>query len=719
MKKNILLVFTLFISFASNAQKKDAIKDFFWGKNDKHDKSTTIPEKYKNESAVILYKNENYDYHKFGKSVTYTTSVRKRIKLLDQVAVTEFSEFSFKERFYSNKGYSGSKGTITLGIKIVKPDGKEIEIDINKEAIKEDDSKKVAISNLEIGDIIDFYYHSEEPFKSIYEFGFDPIETTLGETYPILDLKIAFETENDFFVNFNSYNGAPELKRISSDKSSDRKYELIATDIPKNDFPRWFLPLAELPCYKFQVFFARSGKFEQRADAFLSKKESEIKKTVSKEDVFEYYDSKFYPYGDLKDVNEFLKGKKFDSTEEKIKEIYYFTRHQFFTRYIEAYVISEAQIIPFPYSLYDNPVFFNSEEQFIRYFMQYLKKNEIDFEIIIATGKENGPIEDILIQRNARVLLKINTENPIYFSTFSPFSMPNQFDSELEGTNAYTLKVAKSKKVTDIAETKLPSTSHEDNKSTNIMNVNLDIASNSLVITKESLLYGHNKDFEYSKRLKFYDYIDEDYKKFGTTPLLDLVRNKKDKARYKKEYDAFLQKLKDNQNEYLKDLIKKEYEVSTIEDYSIQIVNTGRFGEESPLAFNETFKIKDSFIKKSGNNYIIEIGKLIDSQVEIQEKEHKRSNNVYISFPKSFEYIIKFQVPDGYTLNGTDKLVKKVSNETGSFESKFEIKDNMLTITAVKQYFNVFEPAKNWPKMIDFLDAAYQLTQEKILLKKN
>ena len=74
--------------------------------------------------------------------------------------------------------------------------------------------KKIAVPNLEIGDIIDFYNYSTETFSSTYEFGFDAVERTLGETYPILNYKLTFQTENDFFVNFNTYNNGPELKQI-------------------------------------------------------------------------------------------------------------------------------------------------------------------------------------------------------------------------------------------------------------------------------------------------------------------------------------------------------------------------------------------------------------------------------------------------------------------------------------------------------------------------
>lgn len=47
------------------------------------------------------------------------------------------------------------------------------------------------------------------------------------------------------------------------------------------------------------------------------------------------------------------------------------------------------------------------------------------------------------------------------------------------------------------------------------------------------------------------------------------------------------------------------------------------------------------------------------------------------------------------------------------------IKDNKLQLEALKKYNHSYEPVANWQKMIAFLDVAYQLTQEKILIKKN
>lgn len=715
MKQN-LLILLIAISFSSFSQDKAEIRELFWGKSDKYSKANTVDDKWKDESAVIIYKSENYNYHKFGSSVTYTSSIRKRIKLQDQAAVQEFSEFSFKDKFYSNKGmYTLRKGTNLVGIKIVKPNGKENEINVEKEAKDIDNEKKVAIAGLEVGDIIDFYYYSVEPFKSAYEFGFDPVETPLGDIYPTMELKLAFHTENDFFVNFNTYNGAPELKEISN-KGGERDYELVAKDIPKNDFPRWFSPLAELPCYKFQVFFARSGKFEKRADAFLSEKESVIKKTVSKEDIFNYYNEKFRPQGDLEHINKFLKGKTFASDEEKIREVYYFTRHEYFTQYIEAFVVNEAKIF-YPFEMYDNPIFFQTEEAFINHFMSFLKKNDINYDIIIGTSRYNGSIEDLLIQKNVTILLKVNTKNPIYLEFFTPFSSADQFNYALENTKAYALQVSKGKKVVDSEQITLPSTAAKANLSKTVSNVSLIDGMTALKIKRESSLFGHLKENEQSEKLKFYDYVYEDYTKYGTEPLIDRVRNKKKQEQYKKEFDALVKKYKDIQKENIKTALSEEFGFE-IEDNSMTIKNTGRFGSNTPLVYEEEFSIKNNLIKKAGENYVVEIGKMLTSQIEIDKKEKERKNNIYMTFPRTLENEIVFEIPAGYTVSGLDKLNKKVENETGGFTSTASVSGNKLTIKTSKSYKNYFESNSNWNKMVLFLDAAYQFSQEKILLKK-
>jgi|LauGreDrversion4_2_1035121.scaffolds.fasta_scaffold2743959_2 hypothetical protein len=56
MKFKLFLLTFMLVSI-SQAQSKDEIRDFFWGKTDDYISAISIPEKYKNESAVVIFIN--------------------------------------------------------------------------------------------------------------------------------------------------------------------------------------------------------------------------------------------------------------------------------------------------------------------------------------------------------------------------------------------------------------------------------------------------------------------------------------------------------------------------------------------------------------------------------------------------------------------------------------------------------------------------------------
>ena len=721
MNIKILTILLILLSVFSFSQSKEELvaKDFFWGDSDNYKNVTDIPEKWADESAVILYKNENYDFHKFGKRVTYTSSIRKRIKLLDKAAVEEFSEFAFKKRFRSSKGRFTwkEKGNNYVGIKVVKPNGSEIEVDVEKESVEVDDETKVAITNLEIGDIIDYYIYRIEPFKTTYAFGFDPVETNLGEEYPIMDFKLFFETENDFFINFNTFNGAPKLQQIPTDKNNTRRYELIASDIEKNEFTRWSFPLLELPCYKFQVYFARSGKFEDRALAFLPDNEKTIKTSVSKEEVLDLYDNRFKPDGDLGDVKKFFKTKTFKNDTEKVTEAYYFMRHYYLTRFVEAMFIREAGIMDYPFAYYKSPVFIQNQKQFVRHFTEFLKKEKIKYEVVVAKKRFDGSIDDLLIEKNVNVLIKVDTPTPLYAELFSVHTNINEFSPLIENTKIYLLSPTKNK-IDNIENGKLPVSTHIGNETKKVITLNLNDDFSSINFTAINSYKGHSKSDEQYERLMFSDYVKEDYAKYETKSFIDLISNKKNKVRYKKELNALAEKIKTNQKEKFENSAKSEYLVEDIENYNYEINNTGRYGLDTYFTYTETFNAKNSLIKKAGSNYIIEIGKIIGGQIDLEEKERHRTTDINTQNARSFNYTINFVIPKGYTIAGLDKLNKSVDNETGAFNSSASIEGNILKIKTSKQYKHHFEPSTNWNKMIAFLDEANQFTNEKILLKK-
>ncbi len=722
MRKLLFITFAIICSASLFSQTKteEEAKEFFWGKEDKYKTANTIPNEWKNESAIIIYKNENYDFHKYGKRVTYKTSIRKRIKLLDNAAVKEFSEFSFVKRFNTNKGrYTWKKkGDNVVGVKIIKPNGDEVIIDVTKDAVEEKGETKVAIPNLEIGDIIDYFFYKVEPFKSTTPFTFKAVETTLAEEYPILDFKLYFETENDFFVNFKSFNGAPELKEIITDKNNFRRYSLESSNIEKREGARWSYPLLEMPCYKFQVYFARRSYYEDDILGFLSEKEKIIKTEVSQDEVLDLYKARFSSKAKISDIKGFLKDKTFSSEEEKVKAAYYYMRHHYLTRFIEAYIVKQADIVYYPYEYYETKaISIQNRNRFIRYFTAFLKRQKISYDIVIAKKRYDGTINDLLIEDNVNLVLKVKTSTPIYLDLFSPHTSINEFPALLEGTQAYLLETEKGK-IESINKETLPISTYKDNVSHKSLTLELNDSFSKINVNSLNKYKGHlKKEIQYDKMI-YSDYVHEDYKKYETIQFIDLVKKKKLKAKYSKEIDALIKKYKERIKESLIKSAKQEYSVSKISNYDYDIKSTGRYGLDSYFSYRESYAIEDQFIKKAGPNYIIEIGKFIGGQIEIKENQKNRSENINMAYARTFNYDIKLQIPEGYTVNGLDKLNKSVDNITGSFISTAVLDGETLVIKTKKEYKSTYVPSKNWSLMVKFIEEAYQFTNEKILLKK-
>ena len=725
--KTLFPLLLLFITLTTYSQKKKelTIPEQVWGTTSTVIEDSEIPEEWKNESAVFLSKTTEYTYNRPHNSIEYTKISHSRIKLLDQAAITEYSTFKYDKNSSYYRSGSRVTNSLTIGVKVIKPDGSVLIIDVEEEAIEGKKENKLAIPNLEKGDVIDYFFYTNTIMGENDLFHYEPVENYVNAAYPILDYQFSLKTEKDFFINFTPLNGVPELTRTNiktkNKKDNKRIYSFQLKNVAKNSSKRWFYPFVELPAYKFQVNFARTGKYEKKAYTFISKDVNIIKDHIKKEDIFDFYEDQFRPYGKLGDVQRFLKDKTFSSDEEKVKAVYYYLRHAYFTNYIEGIVVENADINTiYPYEYYGkNPIFFKKEKDFIRFFAAFLKDYKINYEILIGTKRYNGNIEQLLLESNVNFLMKVNTTPSLYIESFNHVSNVNRINPLLENTDAYALKVTDRKYIDDIETITFPKSTYEENNNNEKLDLVISEDFSSVNVHRTSSYTGHNKANEQKERLKFYDYVYEDYSKYGTKTLYDKIKKKKTKAKYKKEFDALISKLKEDQGEDFQKKLKNEYsfDIDT-DDYSFSIENNGRFNNNDPFEFTEDFKITDDFIKRAGKNYILNVGKLIGAQVEISENEKDRDYNIYMGYSRSFSNNVTIKVPDGYTVSGLDKLNITITNDTGGFTSTAKIEDNILKITTNKYYENNYESKENWSKMVSFLDATYQFTQEKILLKK-
>jgi len=721
--KSLLLILFLSITYLNNAQVRNTkyleeSKEFTWGNDPAF--NDEIPDKWKNESAVIIYKNISYLLEKSKVPSTvrlnYIKSTRKRIKLLDKAAIDNFSELSFENQYDLSTKLNASrkKSNTILGIKIIKPNGKTIDVNVSDEAVVTDEITKVAVPNLEIGDIIDYYIYKVD-YSEYESMVYLPEEHTLTEKYPIVDFKLFIETRKQFFINFNSYNGAPELKKIDSPKKSIRRYEMVANDLEKSNFPNWFYPLAELPCYKLQVYFAVSGRYEKYTSGFLPEDPTIIKKEVSNEDILEYYKRKIKPFGNLGSIEKYLKQTTTKGYHDKAKKTYYFMRHNNLSRLIEREYGIQAKIIETESNYYTYGFYFDDRLTLINHYIAFLKDNKIPYEIILSKNRFDGTIEDLLLSRNLEIILKVKTKTPLYISLIGQHSTIEHISPTLEGTNTLILTYKKHK-LESIKKGKLPVSTAEDNESLTKMELSFNDDFASVSVIRNNAYKGHSKTEKQNNILLVRDYINAEHKKYKTKTYLELVKNKKLKAKQENEFNALFEKIETRRKERLTKTAQSETNLENITDFSFNVLEPGRENFNDYFVYEDVFTAKNNFMKKAGKNYIFEVGKLIGGQISLKDKT--RDTNVYRDYARTIKNEININIPDGYTVSGLDKLNINITNETGGFISIANIEDGKLTITTHKTYAHNFEAKENWPKMVAFLDAAYQFTQEKILFKK-
>jgi hypothetical protein len=213
MRKDVLLVLLVVLGYSIPvvAQEVSEEPEF---------KVVAVPDKWKIESAVILAQKIDYAYLRksMANVMTIREYVRKRIKLQDKNALENFSEFYYGCMEETDVAYSVIK--ITVEVKIDLSNAIEVNKDvpgIYKPIYLTSNTSfyKLAIPDLEIGDIIDFHYESAEDVALQKGYGeFTPYVFTLTYNYPVLYQKFQFDLDKGTNAMFKSYNGAPNSGKV-------------------------------------------------------------------------------------------------------------------------------------------------------------------------------------------------------------------------------------------------------------------------------------------------------------------------------------------------------------------------------------------------------------------------------------------------------------------------------------------------------------------------
>ncbi len=700
-----LIASTNYLLQADSDKKAQELKTYFWNNSSDNFKVTNIPDKWTNKSAVIIARSyEKYYTKRLIGGLMHLDYVHYRVKILSKKALEEFAQFTFpkstKVGVYQFNFYAGYK--------IIKPNGKEIEVPLS-DAVESEmevnryqfNTLKLAIPNLEIGDIVDYYIAEEQSIPANKDYySFDPVIFRLNSDYPVMKQKILFDVERKCYLNAKSLNGAPELVR--SNKETNDVYILEDEDRENVREIKWFYPYRELPAIKFKVVYAKGAI--SNSPLFLGSP-GVLKSSVSKREAVKFALAYLNDY-QLEGMRLYKITKK--QFKEEIdrnvlaKQLYYFVRSRYVSKYTEALInqgIDQYQEV----SAYK-----------MAGILTYLyKMHNIKCNILLGIPRSISSVDDLILEDEMICTIEVNptADETFYIGDLSNYSMVGDYYYLMEGTEVF-------KFITefDVETVDFPQSKKDDNSiRTRIELMVNDFDTGNCTAKIRSRIEGHfKKNFQYHL-LDFYDYKNEEITKYQIADFGSDLK-KKAKANYTQKKIAYLEELEQQKLDYLKENAEENYDFDIQKVKDLNILSHGRH-HETP-AFEYVYKIDfNGIVKKTGDSYLINLGKLIESQVTIEKEELERKYDVYMPYARSFAHNIILNIPKGYEVQGLENLMIDHQNETGGFSCTAKIENYKLKVETYKHYDTNFVNKKDWSDLVDFLKTAEDFNQKSILLK--
>ena len=722
-------------------------------------KVTAIPEKWKNESAVIIGQKTEYLFTRLASGRNYTSVVRineyihKRIKLQDKNALEKFSTFN-----YVTMGKDGN-----AEYRIIKSNGKEEAVDM-KTAIEEEKdipaiyrpifyrlnikSQKIAIPNLEVGDIIDYTLKSTIDWDMKTEgIGFTPFIFSLANNYPTLYQQYRFTMANGMKVQYRNYNGAPSLRfdpkaSVYGDKESYLSYYLLDKDRQKSSDDRWNYELRNTPSVKFRVILladndpSSKGLGEATVDRAGLDPEQVYKRYAGAAAYMTPTVTSLVGY-----TTEYIIKKKTDGVlktdDDIIRECYYCLRKVFLEMYYKGPVHSELEKYMTGKKLYkkvlaqekktgpekeerEDEIRINSVT-FATALRVALAAQGIQAELQVYVPRKLGAWRDAIFMDELDFVLKVKSKRRYYFleafNNFDAFGTPYLY---LEGAEGYSIAYDEANRY---YRTTIPSSGFNDNLEKQEYAISFNDAMDIVQTERTSSYLGNPKASRIGNANLDRSYLSYDFEKYYVEPSKEKSKKKKDKEEEvvisgdpTKYDDPDKDEHIKERKEIFEKTLKEELDVDKYENF--ELLKDGRFGDTALLQYREKFTLK-KLLSKAGRNYIFEAGKLIGDQIKLEQSELEgRQVDIWLPNARTIENNITVNIPAGYTVDGLQDLNMNIDNESGAFISTAKVDGDKLIITTKKLYKKNFDKKEAWPNYIAFLEPAYKFSQLKVVLKK-
>jgi hypothetical protein len=696
--------------------------------------NTEVKAEWKNESVVILADKWQYYYNEPKDGIiSYYITNRKRIKIQNEAGLKAYAEIKYGQ--YADRE-----------LKLIKPDGTVAKLNMDGEKAggltivgkKVSYNMKYKIPELAVGDIIDYYLTEKFNFKKDDPAINRTVFASLKSEYPIAYQEYEFLLYKQFSFNFKSLNGAPGMqaklhnyKGETIDKPEKAEYQQInfsASDIDKAVNIRFNNRLLTEPAFKFKVYHEtdiksrkplQSERLRPRTD---SPDNAEIAAYIFRSTTTKLHPSYYYGemLGHIKSLSDVkLENRTTADLKKEVEAIFYSYRHfcyekenrKLLAKYFNDFEASEAP------GGYGNETFDNDNEHALHALIKVLDSREIKYEIIATVPRNIGTASTAVMDDEFELVLKINfkSDESWYISGVTRYSGLEYGNYQLEGTKGVLLDPSSTKKEIKFKEVTLPTSSFGQNSYKNSKTI--EITDNMTVLNIESVhIYtGYSKIEASNKRLFISDYFHQDGRQFRSN-------HKETPATYNKQQYLEIQKVKADKKEPLRNKLyqqqlESQIENATIKNYDdVNVIKTGR-AHETELHFQENYQVEGS-LKQGGADFSLNLNHLIDKQIKLGAEEYERNIDAYFDYANTQEHDINIKIPDGYNIENLEPFNVKIDNAAGKFITSVFVANGKIFINCELIFKRNMVTKENWKMMTDVLDAAYQFSQQKIILKK-
>lgn len=705
---SILLVqlFTLSVNADEKAdylKLAQKVRQEVWSSTPADFQKRTVPDRYKNASAVILsyYRELSTDYYRkatadlvlnlrLTRQIDCTDMERMLIQINDKKALKDYSEFTFKTK--SRKwtwGYHHKTQTV-LGIRVIKKNGNVQEVSLDdyvdvKEGKNDKDlSQKIAVPGLEVGDCIDVFSLDQIDTQ---EQQLDPFYFVLRQDEPVLYTKVHCVLDQSLATVYRTMNGAPDFTQ-TTDKDKNAVLDMVMDKPVDAESSIWYNSLEQSPFIEMYIT-------PTKAKVAVVEKAMRQKGVRGNPDVtpilqddwklLKSYVSKggYSPAGLPSTYKSVFKSAKKEgmSAEEKADRIYSF-------EYVSGGASQRA---------------FNTVAN-------YLRKLGVEIEMGITTPFGALPVDKLINYNSTSWFFRLKGTDVYYFPGTYP-KVASEIPYIYQGRKAYMQDSEE--------QITIPVSQAEDNKSVNDMVVKLD--GTKLDISRKVTYSGEQKMYGQSL-------VSPDNTLFGSSQLEAYWRYLKydDKDPYSCYTKKESAELKGTFNEYRKNAIDPfKAEISSYHDgdpvqvggYGVDCVGIRR--DSSNFVYHVDY-VMDGMVKRAGNNYLLSVGKLIGSSLKLEGKDRERIDDVWRKMAFVDEWNIEIPLPQGYKVSAEalKKIETSVANECGEFTVKATAGNESVKVYVRKCFAHRVEPVSNWSKLLALVDACSAFADKQMVIAK-